>query len=149
MTYNYALQAARQLTFNMWQEGIGYGERSMEEVGIGFADSIKDKKNREGLMLSNNYLTLAKPIVESPATKRWRLFEETWEARTQAEADDVMATVDKKQWLTNFSARCEEFLTISSASMVSWNSSRSNSRNGKGMHASSGVISKRNCSTNG
>lgn len=109
MTYNYALQAARQLTFNMWQEGIGYGERSMEEVGIGFADSIKDKKNREGLMLSNNYLTLAKPIVESPATKRWRLFEETWEARTQAEADDVMATVDKKQWLTNFSARCEEF----------------------------------------
>lgn len=109
MTYNYALQATRQLTYNMWQEGIGYGERSMEEVGIGFADSIKDKKNREGLMLSNNHLTLAKPIVETPSTGRWRLFEETWEARTQAEADDVMATVDKKQWLTNFSARCEEF----------------------------------------
>lgn len=109
MTYNYALQATRQLTYNMWQEGIGYGERSMEEVGIGFADSIKDKKNREGLMLSNNYLTLAKPIVETPSTGKWRLFEETWEARTQAEADDVMATVDKKQWLTNFSARCEEF----------------------------------------
>lgn len=109
MTYSYALQAARQLTYNMWQDGIGYGERTIEEVGIGFADEIQDKKNREGLMLSNNYLTLAKPIVESPATKRWRLFEETWETRTQAEADDVMATVDKKQWLTNFSTRCEEF----------------------------------------
>lgn len=109
ITYSYALQAARQLTYNMWQDGIGYGERTVEEVGIGFADEIQDKKNREGLMLSNNYLTLAKPIVESPATKRWRLFEETWETRTQAEADDVMATVDKKQWLTNFSARCEEF----------------------------------------
>lgn len=109
MTYSYALQAARQLTYNMWQDGIGYGERTMEEVGIGFADEIQDMKNREGLMLSNNYLTLAKPIVESPATKRWRLFEETWETRTQAEADDVMATVDIKQWLTNFSTRCEEF----------------------------------------
>lgn len=109
MTYTYALQAARQLTFNMWQDGIGYGERTLDEVGIGFADEIKDKKNREGLMLSNNYLTLAKPIVEGPATKRWRLFEETWEKRTQADADDVQTTIDKKSWLGEFGKRCDEF----------------------------------------
>ena len=109
MTYTYALQAARQLTFNMWQEGIGYGERTLDEVGMGFADEIKDKKNRESLMLSNNYLTLAKPIAESPATKRWRLFEETWERRTQADADDVQTTVEKKSWLGEFGRRCDEF----------------------------------------
>ena len=109
MTYTYALQAARQLTFNKWQEGIGYGERTIDEVGMGFADEIKDKKNRESLMLSNNYLTLAKPIVESPATKRWRLFEETWERRTQADADDVQTTIDKKSWLGEFGKRCDEF----------------------------------------
>lgn len=109
MTYTYALQAARQLTFNKWQEGIGYGERTLDEVGMGFADEIKDKKNREGLMLSNNYLTLAKPIVEGPATKRWRLFEETWEKRTQADADDVQTTIDKKSWLGEFGKRCDEF----------------------------------------
>ena len=109
MTYTYALQAARQLTFNMWQEGIGYGERTLDEVGMGFADEIKDKKNREGLMLSNNYLTLAKPIVDGPATKRWRLFEETWEKRTQADADDVQTTIDKKSWLGEFGKRCDEF----------------------------------------
>lgn len=109
MTYTYALQAARQLTFNMWQDGIGYGERTIDEVGMGFADEIKDKKNREGLMLSNNYLTLAKPIVEGPATKRWRLFEETWEKRTQADADDVQTTIDKKSWLGEFGKRCDEF----------------------------------------
>lgn len=109
MTYTYALQAARQLTFNMWQEGIGYGERTIDEVGMGFADEIKDKKNREGLMLSNNYLTLAKPIVEGPATKRWRLFEETWEKRTQADADDVQTTIDKKSWMGEFGKRCDEF----------------------------------------
>lgn len=111
MTYNYALQAVRQMTYNMWQDGIGFGERSMEEIGIGFVDQIKDKKNREALMLSNNYLTLAKPVVESPATKKWRLFEETWENRTQADADDVMATVETKLWLSNFAGRCEEFFS--------------------------------------
>lgn len=111
ITYMYVLQAARQLTYNLWQDGIGYGERTFEEVGMGFADEIKDKKNREGLMLSNNYLTLAKPIVDTPATKRWRLFEETWENRTQAEADDVMSTVEQRQWLSTFSKRCEEFFS--------------------------------------
>ena len=109
MTYTYALQAARQLTYNMWQEGIGYGERTIDEVGVGFADEIKDKKNREGLMLSNNYLTLAKPIVEGPSTKRWRLFEETWEKRTQADADDVQTNVEKESWLSEFGRRCDEF----------------------------------------
>ncbi len=109
MTYTYALQAARQLTYNMWQDGIGYGERTIDEVGMGYADEIKDKKNREGLMLSNNYLTLAKPIVEGPATKRWRLFEETWEKRTQADADDVQTTIEKKSWLGEFGKRCDEF----------------------------------------
>lgn len=109
MTYTYALQSARQLTFNAWQEGIGYGERTIDEVGMGFADEIKDKKNRDNLMLSNNYLTLAKPIVESPATKRWRLFEETWEKRTQADADDVQSTIEKKSWLGEFAKRCDDF----------------------------------------
>lgn len=111
MSYTYALQAARQLTFNLWQDGIGYGERTIDEVGMGFADEIKDKKNREGLMLSNNYLTLAKPIVEGPSTKRWRLFEETWEKRTQADADDVQTTIEKKSWLGEFGKRCDEFFT--------------------------------------
>lgn len=109
MTYNYALQAARQMTFNMWQDGIGFGERTLEEVGMGLADEINDKKKREPLMLSNNYLTLAKPIVESPATKKWRPFEETWENRTQADASDIMATIDTNDWLNELTARCKKF----------------------------------------
>ncbi len=109
MTYTYALQATRQLTFNMWQEGIGYGERTLDEVGMGFSDEIKDKKNRDGLMLSNNYLTLAKPIVEGPSTKRWRMFEETFENRTQADADDVRNTIERKSWIGEFNKRCDDF----------------------------------------
>ena len=109
ITYSYALQTVHQFLYNRWQDGIGYTQRLLEKRDISFADEIQDKKNQELLMLSNRYLTLERPIIDSSATQRWQLFEETWEMRTQAEADDVMATVDKKQWLTNFSARCEEF----------------------------------------
>ena len=41
VTYNYARSAVRQLTFNFWQDGIGYGERSIEEIGTGYKDEIK------------------------------------------------------------------------------------------------------------
>lgn len=109
ITYSYALQAVRQFIYNGWQDGIGYTQHFLEKRGISFADEIRDKMNQELLMLSNRYLTLERPIIDSSATQRWQLFEETWEMRTQSEADDVMAIVDKKQWLTNFSARCEEF----------------------------------------
>lgn len=109
ITYKYALQAVHQFLYNKWQEGIGYIIWPLEKADVSFVDEILDKKNQERLMLSNRYLTLERPIIDSPATQIWQLFEETWETHTQAEADDVIATVDKKQWLTNLSARCEEF----------------------------------------
>lgn len=109
ITYSYALQVVHQFLYNKWQGGVGYVIWPLEKADVSFADEIRDKKNQEWLMLSDRYLTLERPIIDSPATQKWRLFEETWETHTQAEADDVIATVDKKQWLTNFSARCEKF----------------------------------------
>lgn len=109
VTYNFARQAARQLQFNLWQEGIGYAETSLEEVGSGFASEIKDRKNRERLMLSNNYLMLSKPIIESAGTKRWHDIDSTWEERTQGFADDAQTEADKKSWLAIFSDACTDY----------------------------------------
>lgn len=109
VTYNFARQAARQLQFNLWQEGIGYGECSIEEVGTGFITEIRDRKNRERLMLSNSYLMLSKPIVEGPQTKRWHDIDKTWEDRTQGFADDAQTQADKKSWLAIFSDSCEDY----------------------------------------
>lgn len=109
VTYNFARQAARQLQFNLWQEGIGYAETSLEEVGSGFASEIKDRKNRERLMLSNNYLMLSKPIIESAGTKRWHDIDSTWEERTQGFADDAQTESEKKSWLAIFSDACTEY----------------------------------------
>jgi hypothetical protein len=109
VAYNFARQATRQLQFNIWQEGLGYGECSIEEVGSGYTDIIKDKKNRENLKLSNSYLMLSKPIIESPATKRWNDIDRTWEDRAQGFADDVQTGADKKSWLALFTDACADY----------------------------------------
>lgn len=109
VTYNFARQATRHLLFDQWQEGIGYGECSIEEVGTGFASEIKDKKNRERLLLSNSYLMLSKAIIETPATKRWRDIDGTWEERTQGFADDAQTGADKKSWLALFTDACSDY----------------------------------------
>lgn len=109
VTYNYAKQAAAQLTYNYWIGQQGYSVRSIEEIGSGFIDLIKDKKNRESLKLSNTYLMLSKPIIESENTKRWKELDMTWESRTQLDADDVQGSTDKKSWLAEYSQRCKVF----------------------------------------
>ncbi len=109
VTYNYAIQAARQLSFNFWQEGLGYGECSLDEVGIGFVDEIKKKENRNDLMLSNNHLTLATPIVPNDTNRRWKGLDITWTNRTQADADDIQRTVEKKSWFGELTVRCKRY----------------------------------------
>lgn len=109
VTYNLARQAARQLQFNFWQDGIGYGERSMDEIGTGYRDTIKNKKTREELHLSNSHLMLSKPIIENEGSKRWRDIDETWESRTQMFADEVQKGEDKKSWFAVFTKRVDEY----------------------------------------
>lgn len=109
VTYNYAVQATRQLTYNLWQEGLGYGECSIEEVGAGYLGQIKDVKKRGKLKLSNADLTLEKPIIESDATKNWKPFNTTWETRTQSQAGLVQAQYEKKQWLAQFTKLVDDY----------------------------------------
>lgn len=109
VSYSYAVQAACQLAYNLWQDGVGYGECSLEEVGTGFLDEIKDKKNRERFLLSNACLTLAKPIIEGPNTKRWRDFSITWEERMQQDAGLVQKQFEKKQWFAEFTKFADNY----------------------------------------
>lgn len=111
VTYNYAIQATRQLTYNLWQEGIGYGVCSLEEVGSGFVDEIKDINNRERFKLSNAHLTLEKPIKESPNTTKWKTFYNTWDTRTKQLAGLVQQQHPKKMWLEQFTKLIDSYFT--------------------------------------
>lgn len=109
VSYNYATQAARQLTYNYWQDGIGYAEKSSEEVGVGFVDEIRNKRNREALLLSNNYLMLSTPLIETPATKRWKDIETTWQTRTESDAADIQGHYEKQFWISEFEKLSEDY----------------------------------------
>ena len=109
VTYNYAIQATRQLTYNLWQEGIGYGECTLEEVGSGYLDEIKDPKNRGKLKLANADITLENPVIENDSTKNWRAFNITWETRTQGDAGLVQQQYERKQWLAQFTKLIDEY----------------------------------------
>lgn len=113
VSYMYAIQASRQLTYNLWQEGIGYGECSLDEVGTGYATEIKNKNNREMFKLSNSYLTLGKAIVETPVSKKWNDLANTWENRTQQDAGLVQKQYEKKQWLAQFTKLADDYFSNS------------------------------------
>ncbi len=110
VTYTYATQAALQLVYNFWQDGIGYGERPAEEVGVGYLSEIKDKRNRESLLLSNPYLILSKPIIETKESGRWKELDETFESRTQEDYNDIVNGVtDKKLWISELRKLCADY----------------------------------------
>lgn len=107
VTYSFARQATRQLQYNVWRDGIGFDECSMAEVGLGFKIEIQEKKTREELLLSDNYLTLSKPLVENAATKSWMDISSGWETWTQFFAEDAHNAQEKKNWLSDFTNSCE------------------------------------------
>ena len=111
VTLKYAEQAARQLQYNFWQDGIGYGERSLEEVGTGYMEEIKNVRNRDALLLSNGHLSLSKPIIPTSQNKGWKDIESTWETRTQGFMADVQNEHEKKDWLSELSKLCEDYYT--------------------------------------
>lgn len=109
VTYFFDRQATRQMLYNFWQEGIGYGERSIDEIGTGYRDTIKSMKTREQLHLANSYLMLSKAIIENESSKRWKDIDDTWESRTQMFADDIQKTDDKKSWFAAFTRMVDEY----------------------------------------
>jgi len=109
VTLKYAEQAARQLQYNYWQDGLGFGEKSLEEVGTGYLDEIKNARNRESLLLSNGHLTVSKPIIPTPQNRVWKDIDSTWETRTQGFLDDVQNEQEKKDWLSELSKLCDDY----------------------------------------
>ena len=109
VAYSFAKQAARQMKYNIWRDGIGFDECTLEEIGMGYASEIKNKATLENLLLSINYLTLQKPLVENANNKNWQNIASGWEGVTQFFADDAQADKDKTRWLATFTQLCEDY----------------------------------------
>lgn len=110
VTYSYASQVAKQLTYNHWIDGQGYSEVTMDEVGAGYAADIKNTSKRGEWMLDNARLMLSMPIIKSKDTEKWKPLDETWSSRISREVNDVMTDVaDKKAWVNALTEKCKNF----------------------------------------
>lgn len=110
VTYSYASQVAKQLTYNHWIDGQGYTEVTLDEVGAGYAAEIKTPAKRGEWMLDNARLMLSLPIIKSKDTEKWKPIDETWTSRISREVNDIMADVpDKKTWVNTLADRCKNF----------------------------------------
>ena len=107
VSYSFARQAARQLKYNRWVDGIGYDELTVEQVGTGYVTKIQEKKTQEDLWLSDKYMTLSQPFYESEATRKWKDFDTQWHASTERFVEDCRMEAEKKNWLSKLTEMCE------------------------------------------
>jgi len=76
LTYDFVVQALRQLQHNNWLDGLGFSDRPRPQVDAEFVSSSKQK---EVWCISDDHLKLTRPIIETDASKRWRPVEQEWQ----------------------------------------------------------------------
>lgn len=109
VTYSFAKQAARQMQCNLWRDGIGYDVCSIDEVGAGYKGQLNNKQDKtlDNFKLTDRYLMLSNPIIETPGTSVWKNITAGWESCTQFFAEAAQTSSDKKNWLSLFTKDCE------------------------------------------
>lgn len=95
LTYDFEVQALRQLAFNNWQDGVGYLEVAKPRAD---AEFVADRQKREDWRLTDDHLRLQRPIIDTEGSKRWRSFTEEWEA-WETHYVGLAQQTDRPRWL--------------------------------------------------
>lgn len=78
LTYSFALQAVRQLLFNRWVDGEGFGE---EPVNQSYHEYVRSDENLGRWYLKDDRLTLSTGILPSEvANKNWKPIADFWKS---------------------------------------------------------------------
>ncbi|MDE7419735.1 MAG: tubulin-like doman-containing protein [Muribaculaceae bacterium] len=109
MTFRNAQQGARQMLFNSWEEGIGFGEITREAIGVGLNDKIRSKEGREANRMTDEYLTLSRPIVETETSKLWKDISKTWNGHKERFIQKILDEKDREEWLGTFVHKMDEY----------------------------------------
>jgi hypothetical protein len=108
VTYSFVKQAAQQLQYNKWNDGLGFIEVSEEEIGLGFKSDIENKATKERLLLSDDYVTLSKPIVtDDTNSKKIRPIRTEWNLKTDRFEQEVKNKKEWTGWLADFAQKCD------------------------------------------
>lgn len=102
-TYHYAHRAGRQFLFNHWANGIGYIDKKQN---IDFNATVSDVAKLGGWLLSDEHLTLSRPIlptdgINAAGKLTWQPFAQFWPAVANQAAVDIKNSDTKKEgWIT-------------------------------------------------
>lgn len=109
MTYRHAQQGTRQMLYNAWEEGIGFGEISREAIGLGLNDRIRSNKGRESLRISDDVLTLSRAIVETDSSRLWKDISKTWNGHKERFISKILEEYERTEWLGEFVRKMDEY----------------------------------------
>jgi len=102
-TYHYAHRAGRQFLFNHWANGIGYIDKKQN---IDFNATVNDVAKLGGWLLSDEHLTLSRPILPSDGINAagklvWQPFPQFWSGVANQAAIDIKGGDTKSEdWIT-------------------------------------------------
>lgn len=109
--YNFARQASLQMLHGQWDDARGFIDECTEDmVGKSFKEEINKVEEIESNLLSDDYLTLSKPLpsIEKNVTN-WKPIVAGWEFYTDRYKQDVESDFGKKEWLQEFNQLCDKF----------------------------------------
>lgn len=76
LVYEFANQAYRQLQFNNWQDGVGFLDQAKPQAN---AEFVAGSKQREDWKITDDHLSLSRPIVEINSSRSHSPYEQEWE----------------------------------------------------------------------
>lgn len=108
--FNYARQASAQMLYGLWDETRGFIECTEDMVGTNYVHQVKDAADLESNLLSDDYLTLSKPLPSvEKNVKNWKPIASGWEFYTDRYKQDVMSDCEKKNWYEEFNALTQKY----------------------------------------
>ncbi len=98
--YNTTMSVVKQLVYNNWVDRAGYQHCADESsVALGLDTEVKTPGNRDGYQLSDQHLTLQKPIAGFEDTADWCDFNSYWNKINAFMAKKTMENnPDSHQW---------------------------------------------------
>jgi hypothetical protein len=96
LTYDFMVQALRQLQHNNWLDGLGFSDQPRPRAD---AEFVANPKQREDWCLTDDHLFLTRPIIETEASKRWKSIEIEWQDWENHYISLAKQQVNKIDWL--------------------------------------------------
>lgn len=107
LTYSFALEAARQMLFNNWDDSAGFRD---EAANLPMREWVNSPAMLERWSLTQARLTLSQGILKAERENRvWKPIADFWQTTVAQVAKDIRTgSGDKKLWLLDLTKKCDE-----------------------------------------